>query len=365
MNFELVDSVAIDPLSPARAARDLEQRLAAGARLRPAGTARHRPRSLFAGGYVPKARLCLFDTTFYLTGVRQNTDIRFFVAYVVRDRDGRPGRSIYPRIFYKDVSLVWRSASHFVRTREENWIGKGAARTVIRDGEEFVESCEETTDLPLEIQSALESQIRRGRRIPHDDRAVGLVLRRAPADRVAPYSDFLRERERAAADPRNLPNRGRRIARFTRRGDPASLRFVRGYEPDFRDGIVEVERSSSRLYGGRLERYRIASTNRRVQFLFFAGPRQVWIGSCQATTTELSSYGVRTVDALVDDDLLLPGYEYHFMDDSTDPPELYSQIPAGYAGQVSEVDDSRVDTSRWLDRMPVVREFRRKVLARR
>ena len=86
------------------------------------------------------------------------------------------------------------------------------------------------------------------------------------------------------------------------------------------------------LYGGRLERYRILSANRRIQYLFFSGPLQVWIIPPQATTTVLSSFGVRTVDVVVDDDLCCPGYEYHFLDDTVDPPEFYSQIPEGYAG---------------------------------
>jgi hypothetical protein len=39
-----------------------------------------------------------------------------------------------------------------------------------------------------------------------------------------------------------------------------------------------------------------------------------------------------------------------------------SQIPEGFAGAASEVDPSRADASRWLDQLPVIREFRRKIL---
>ena len=42
-----------------------------------------------------------------------------------------------------------------------------------------------------------------------------------------------------------------------------------------------------------------------------------------------------------------------------------SQIPKGFAGAISEHDPSRADTSPWNDRLPVIREFRRKVLKRR
>jgi hypothetical protein len=160
-------------------------------------------------------------------------------------------------------------------------------------------------------------------------------------------------------------NGGRRIARFARRNDPASLCFAPGFEPDLDDGVVEVHTSTSKLYGGPLRRFRIVSRNRQAQYLFMAARKQVWIPSCQATTHELTSYGVRTVDAKVDDDLLVPGYEYHFLDESSDPPEWVSQIPDGFAGPPSPLDATRCDASAWLDRLPVIRDFRRCVLGER
>ncbi|MBW2280740.1 MAG: hypothetical protein JRG82_08330 [Deltaproteobacteria bacterium] len=344
--------------TPAQILREFLALLEGGAHLRPAGSARNRPRSLLSGGYSPRYRVDLFGTRFYLTNVRQNADIRFYVAYVVQG----DAREIFPRIFYKDVSLVWRSASHFIRSEQENWIGKGDVKTVVVDGEAFTESAEETTDLPLEIQTALETLLRRVRSIRQDHRAVELVLRRAPDSRIEPYRDFVDPRRRAAADPRNRINRGRPIARFRRRGDPTSLVFTPGFEPDFASGVLERTVSKSRLYGGRLRRFRIVSRNRRVQFLFFASPRQVWIGHPQATSTELSSYGVRTIDVIGDEDAFMPGYEYHFWDDSQEPPVLVSQIPPGFVGPINPNDPSRASASPWLEQMPVVREFRRKVL---
>jgi len=102
-----------------------------------------------------------------------------------------------------------------------------------------------------------------------------------------------------------------------------------------------------------------------VQYLFFAGPRQVWLAPPQATTTELSSYGVRTHDVLVPEDLCVPGYEYHYLDCNEDPPLLVSQIPPGFVGAPSARDPSRSDASPWLERLPVIRAFRREVLGRR
>ncbi len=359
---KIIPSVEPAELSPSRVEREFRNLIAAGAKLRPAGEARRRPMRLLSEGYTPKYKIELFDTVFYLPNVRQNPDLRFFVAYIAQRRRGAKLPDIYPRIIYKDLSLVWRTASHLILSGDELWIGKGAVRAVREGGEELIHSVESTTDLPLELQSALEAVNRRVRKIRFDEIGLRLVLRRAPRDRIEPYSDFTAPRERAASDRRNLINGGKRIARFTRKNDPSSLVFVAGFEPDFSRGIVEQSASSSTMYGGALQRFRILSKNRAVQYMFIAGPNHVWIIPPQATTTELSTYGVRTVDAVADEDAFVPGYEYHFLDDTEDPPVFHSQIPEGYAGKPSVHDDSRADASAWLDRLPVIRQFRRRVL---
>ena len=177
-----------------------------------------------------------------------------------------------------------------------------------------------------------------------------------------PYRDFTELRKRAASDRRNLINGGRSIARFTRKNDPTSLKIVSGFEPDFTNGIVEVSLSKSAMYGGKVERFRIVSRNRKVQYLFMASAQHAWIIPPQATTTELTSFGVRTVDVVADEDLFVPGYEYHYFDESVDESEHFSQIPPGFAGEQNEHDPDRADASAWLDQIPVIREFRRKVL---
>lgn len=356
LNHEIVASVLPADETPTAIAREFRRLLADGVQLRPAGTAKERPLSLLADGYAPRYRLRLFDTTIYLAGVRQNQFVRFFVAYVVQ------GGVASPRIFYKDVSLVWRSASHVGRLDGALWIGKGDITVEIVDGEERECSAEATTDLPLELQQALEGLTRRSGRIPSDMRALERVLRRAPEGRIEAFHDFIGPRRRAQADPRNLVNRGRPVARFTRRLDPGSLRFTPGYEPDFVRGILEKDLLRSKMYGGRIRRFRILSRNREIQYHFLAARRHAWIIPAQTTTTQLSSYGVRTVDVPADEDVFLPGYEYHYLDDEG---ELFSQIPAGFAGAPSPTDDTRADASAWLDRLPVIREFRRKVLGQR
>jgi hypothetical protein len=195
---------------------------------------------------------------------------------------------------------------------------------------------------------------------------MAMVLRRGHDDRIEAYRDFTAPRRRAQSNPRNLVNRGRSVARFTRRHDPTSLRFTPGFEPDFARGVLERAEGESRLYGGHLQRYRILSRNREIQYLFMAAPRHVWIIPPQATTTELSSYGVRTVDVVVDHDLCIPGFEYHFAGHGEDDPAaVLDHIPAGFVGPQSEHDAARADTSAWLDALPVVQEFRRKLLGRR
>jgi len=357
---QVLPSSQPDARSPRAIAREFRALLDDGVRLRPAGTARHDP-ELALRRYVPRYAVDLLGTRYYLTDARQNPEIRFFVAYVRMDGE----RALYPRIFYKDVSLVWRSASHWLLTGGDIWIGKGEVRWTTVDGEERGFSAEETTDLPLEIQTALETILREARRIPTDNKAVELILRRGGPNHVEAFADFTRPRERARQDPRNLVNGGRPIARFERAGDPRSLVIRKGFEPDFRAGIVEVSDSHSRLYGGRVDRYRIVSTNRKVQYLFMAGPRQVWIIPPQTTGGPLTTYGVRAIDVPADDDLCVPAYEYHYLDESLDPPEWYSQIPRGFAGDASPVDPDRCDASAWIEQLPVVKRFRREVLGRR
>ncbi len=352
-NRELLD------LTPAEVSRAFRALLRDGAQIRPAGLARRDPQALLRK-YPPRYAVDLFDTRFFLTDVRQNPELRYFAAYVWQG-DGL----LWPRIFYKDLSLIWRAASHFVDRNGEFWIGKGDVTIKRMGDEELVESLESTTDLPLEIQDALEEAMKRAARVRRDERILGLILRNAPAGRIEPYRDFSEPRRKAAAERRNLVHGGRSVARFRRKGDPGSLVFAAGYEPDFDKGVLARSASKSALYGGKLERFRILSKNGMIQYLFFSGPHHTWIIPPQALTTELSSYGVRTIDVVADDDLFVPGYEYHFMDESEDPPKLYSQIPKGYAGPPSRISEDRASAAPWLDALPVVQEFRRKVLGRR
>ena len=346
-------------LTPRQVAREFAQNVREGLEIAVAGSARRDPAQLLRG-YQPKHKLELFDVALYLTNLRFDAHLGFFVAYVV------PGDGCaYPRIFYKDVSLVWRSATHVIRSDSENWIGKGALKTAVQDGEKVEYGAEETTDLPLEIQSALDTLSRRGPVARRDNRAVAMVLRNAPDDRIEPYRDFDEPRRLAHADPRNLINKGRDVARFTRANDPRSLRFARGFAPDFAEGFLELSRSRSRMYGGAVRKHRYLSENRRIQYMFIKSPRQVWILPPQALTTQIMSYGLRTIDANAPDDLCVPAYEYHFIDQHAHPPVLHSQIPSGFAGRPSRVDPTRADASSWIEKLPVVEAFRRAIARRR
>ena len=347
-------------------AREFRELLEQGVQIRPSGTARANPAQLLPG-YLPKHAIRLFDTTYYLTDLREDRSwegtLRFFVAWIMPTSDSR---RIYPHLFSKDYSLVWRSPSHFIRSDNENWMGKGDVRWTRDDhGEEILATFEETTNLPLEIQGALDDLTRRSARPRNDLRAVGRLLRRAPDDRLEPYDDFAKPRQQARARPRNLIHRGRDVAWFARKNDPGSLRFARGYEPDFALGVVEVSRSHSRFYGGAIDKFRILSRNRGIQYQFVAAPRHAWIIPPQALSTDITPFGVRAIDVHAAEDLCTPGYEYCYVDESTRPPTLHSQIPAGYAGAPSELDPARLDASAWIERLPVIREFRTRVLRQR
>ena len=334
-----------------------------GAELRPAGRARRDPEILLTRPYLPRHEVALFDATYFLTDLKFDNALGFFVAYVVLgERNGERVGRIHPRIFYKDSSLVWRVASHFVHDEEEYWIGKGDVRWERRADGDYLCSVEETTNLPYEIQASLDVISRRRRR-RRDDDAVQLVLREAPSSRVEPYADFTAPRRRAHA--RQRIHGGRRVARFLRAGDPASLRFARGFEPNFAQGVLEEARSASRFFGGEVFKFRILSTNRRIQYQFVASPAYAWVNPPQTLTSELSTYGVRTLDVLADENLFLPAYEYHEVDEGRDGAVLSSQIPAGYAGAAHPEDPARADASAWIEALPVIRQFRARVLRKR
>ncbi len=327
--------------------------------LRPCGEAKDDPVGmLLSGGYTPKYRVDVFDTRFYLTNALQNSALRFLVAYVVQGRTPRPRGPIHPRIFYKDISLVWRAASHLLSSEDDFWIGKGD----VRERGELVESVESTSDLPLEAQAALETLNRKLVRVRTDVDALYLVLRRGTPGRIEPYPDFTAPRRRAASNRANLIHGGQSIAWFRRQNDPSSLKFAPGFEPDFDRGFVDRSTSTSAMYGGPLQRFRILSKNGKIQYMFFAGARHAWIIPPQALTTELSSFGVRTIDVLADEDLFVPGYEYHYFAEDADPEEHFTQIPEGFAGAPCLHDPDRADASAWLDALPVIREFRKKIL---
>lgn len=353
----------LTPETPAQVARAFRSLVAAGMPIRVAGEASKRPERLLTQGYAPRFRFELFGTQFFISTIRQNPELRFCVAYVVqRKRSGR-GLEAFARIFYKDLSLVWRAASHVIYDWDGSlWIGKGAVREIRARGYSYLESIESTTDLPLEIQTALEDCSRRTKHTRADKKILPQVLRQAPASRVEPFAEFTAPRARAAADPKKRIHGGRSVARFRRRGDPSSLEFAPGFEPDFQSGLIEKNRTKSHLYHGVLRRFRILSKNRQIQYLFIAGPKQVWIIPPQALSTELSSFGLRVVDVVADEDLFIPGYEYHYIDHEQDPPALYSQIPKGYAGRPCKDDENKADASPWLEALWVVRDFRRIML---
>ncbi|MEM9068472.1 MAG: hypothetical protein AAGE52_08195 [Myxococcota bacterium] len=349
-------SVSPDEASP-RSVRRAFETLRSGTPLVCDGEAKGDVDALVAD-YPPRHRFSLFGSTFYLSDVLKNPALRFFVVYVVP-----PGaKRIHTRIFYKDISLVWRVVSHLVATDDLFWIGKGAVETVRMNGHTVEQSVESTTDLPLEMQFAVEQINRRTKDVRIDDEALYLVLRNAPPKRIAPYADFSGPMARAARNPKNRIHSGKRVARFRRRLDPSSLVIAKGYEPDFtKKARIDVTATTSATYGGTIRRFRVLSRNRMIQWMFMIAKQHAWIVPPQALTTELSTYGVRTVHVSADDDLFVPGFEYHFVDPAHDPSEHFSQIPEGFAGPAHEYDTDRADASAWLEQIPLLQQARRRL----
>jgi len=344
---------AVPDVEAVRTRRRFRRLLEDGWQVHPAGRAKRDPDRLLER-YPPRFFVELFDTQLFLSRYRYDEALGFFVGYVVQPPVGGH-RRIYPRIFYKDSSLLWRVGSHFVHDEHEYWVGKGdVERTWVGD-HEYVCSVEATTNLPYEIQAAFDTCSRIGRKTRGDD-AVELVLRQAPSGRIAPYSDFTGPRRRATGKI----NRGRSVAHLRRDNDPTSLEFVPGFEPDLRQGVAGIATTESVFFGGTIRKFRVVSTNRKIQYMFFASPTHAWMNPPQAMTRELSSFGVRLVDVQAEEDLFVPGYEYHHVGEGDC--EEDSQIPAGFAGDPHPLDPSRADASKWLDALPIIGEFRKQLL---
>jgi len=327
-----------------------------GYRLRADGQAKADSVKLLQIGYTPKYEIELFGTRFFLCNKRDALGLKVMPAYVLPARQWRKGKAaICARVFYKDSSLVWRSASHYIDTPEERWLGKGAVRLVEKRGDRGWYSAEETTNLPFEMQAALDDVSHRGPRKQSDQRILSQVLRNATPDRVWPYQDFEAPRARAMTLKANRINNNRSIAWFTDDDDPRSLQIEPGFEPDF-NAVIDVSTSRSSMYGGEIRKYRIASANRLIQYLFVAGPQHVWLVNPQAFTVELSSFGLRTVDVVADEELCIPGYEFF---DNAGTGEIDGQIPPEFAGPVCPIDPDRADASPWNERLPIIRAFRR------
>ena len=348
---DVFSPVSADSASSSQIERAFRRSLAGGRKLVASGSATSDPSVLLSGGFTPKSKLSLFGTDIYLTRPRQNPDLRFFVAYVAPAQ--QPSK-MFARIFYKDISLIWRCASHLFLDGDEMWIGKGDVRVDHRGGYAYTESVESTTDLPFELQTAIEL-LNRAKSVRQEFAVLGKVLRPATRNRIRAYSDFTGPRTRARNQGRIIA-KDKKVVHFKNLRDPSSLEVLPGYEPDWDDGLVETYSHPSRLYGGTVTRYRFMSMNREIQHLLFLAPKHAWMIPPQALNTDITSFAVRSTDVNFDEEAYVPGFEYHFEEAG----ELHSQIPEGYVGALSEIDDSRADASAWLNQIPLLQELRKR-----
>ncbi len=247
------------PLSPAKVESEFMELIDGKIKLVVKGSAKKNPKILLSKGLKPKHKIRLFDTTFYLTDPQTTPELLYVVAYILK------GSTLYARILYKDISLIWRCASHCTYIKQELWVGKGDIKTVLDEEYEMTFSDESTTDLPLEMQTAMEHILQQSDKQRGSVADIMSVLQKAPGERVAPYADFRIPRKKANSNPKNLVNKGRSVASFMNPNDPRTLKIVKGFEPDFKKGIIEQSKSSSKLYGGPLKRFRILSVNKKIQ----------------------------------------------------------------------------------------------------
>ncbi len=355
----IIKNVAPKNWSEKQVGLEFKNLLKNGYRLDLKGQAKDRAPDYLPRTRPPKHVIDLFGVRYFLSDIRREAGFRFFVAYLVMPQKGKHKNFIYPRIFYKDSSLIWRSASHLIKTGKEHWIGKGDLKPVIEEGAINYYSAEETTNLPYEMDAALDTISRSSAEVIIDKMAQELVLRNAPENRVEPYADFTQPRLKAMQTPKYAINQNHKIAWFEHPNKPGSLRIEAGYEPDFKYGLIDTSYSRSKMYGGEINKYRIASKNRQVQYLFITGQTQAWIIPPQPLDDLLISYGVRAVDAEIDDNLCIPGFEFHYLEFDDEPDSLYSQIPKGFVGPASEADPDRASASPWIEKLPVMEKFRK------
>ena len=359
LNPIIIKNVAPKNWSTKQVGLEFKRLLANGYRLETKGQAKNRAPDYLSRTRPPKHSVDLFGIRYFLSDIRREAGFRFFIAYLVMPQVGIHRKRIYPRIFYKDSSLIWRSASHLIKTNNEHWVGKGDLKPVVEDGNINYYSAEETTNLPYEIDAALDIISRSSPEVIVDKIAQEMVLRNAPEDRVEPYSDFTLPRTKAMKNPDYSINDSHKIAWFAKPSDPGSLSFAPGFKPDFKHGLIDTSESRSKMYGGLITKYRIASKNRQVQYLFITGKTQAWIIHPQPLDNLLISYGVRAVDANIDDDLGIPGFEFHYLEHENEPDSLYSQIPKGFVGPASEADPDRASASPWIEKLSVMKDFRK------
>jgi len=143
----LLTNVLPNEQTAQQTARELNALLQNGATLKPAGDGKHDPSALLKR-YRPTHKIELFGAHFWVSSMRHDEYLNFMVTYVGLENARGQIRSISPRIFYKDSSLVWRVASHYISTDDEHWIGKGDVRWEQRADGEYLSSAEETTNLP-------------------------------------------------------------------------------------------------------------------------------------------------------------------------------------------------------------------------
>ncbi len=312
---------------------------------------------LMNAGFQPHYKIVVNGVAYYVSEPYTPSHGRAsFVYYFYRKNPKTGEEEIFTRSVYRSNSQnVLRVASH--RRPERRWIGKGLGQA--------------TTTLPLELQSTFEKiyQTALSKGKLEKKEAFYEILRakdsHMPADSFMKSMIAYERGEEAEQKDEKEPEEQILIGKFNEhdrdqiefikgemifpRGIPETFGFTPGFEPDFENGVVETFETDNPVYGGKVTSYRIISKNKEAQYLFNVDMKgRVWIGDVQGTHSEITRFGVRKNTIYIPSDFLTPANEYE------------SEIPEGYKGEWQHSD--YWDASAYIDKLPVVQEFRDKVL---
>lgn len=264
------------------------------------------------------------------------------ICYFYRPADNGNGHELYVRAFYKSNShAIWKVDSHRVHIKpsddkeldeaRKGWFGKGINQ--------------ESVTLPSEIQSSMNEIISAhyGQNLAQNKKLNNSFYRVVLKESTRrPPKEFTRSMVYE-------PEISKRFAHFKKPNDPESLEIYAGYGPELDKPPLEKYSEYNEHYRGIVDSYVINSKNGALHYIFnVSKKRKVWISAVQSSSALLTRFGVKREKIKVPTGLMVQAQEY------------LDEIPKGFAGK--RVHSVYYDASAWVDKLPINKEFREKVL---